>query len=641
MNSYQPDFYIRLGLDSSATEKDIKRAYARRLKTIDQATQAEAFLQLRQDYELALGYAKSNLEFDDFNQDELEVNTNEQLVNPKINQEDEAKQTQPSSEFHSNSTPELNSNSSSEQSSNNDTKPQLDIQQEFELKIKNKRKFYQETEPVVIPYDLMKEFIQEIKRSNTNETSLNDHAVLSLLKQYLAKDEFLNLEVNEYFEDFLAQQLVKLEFGIFNLPLLKIFADYFNWYDSSYQSGRGKALAHVNYIAYQIDKSSPAFLHALHRILQIPNKEQSATILKFYKELYIHNDDIINFCVPPEHMQQWMIAKKSQLFIFNWFELLHDQWNKINDRYKGVIFGLVSLLAVFFLTFVLTGIKRSPNTQEKFLNEIYTKCDAIYANAINKKWQGLSLFQASELHECANFYAPQVCESREQFVQVLSYARVLYPLKSTSIHTKETVNLNDVYLNSNGLHYEFDPQADCSSVHKFVTTMRWDLSLDEKALAKMIPIYQGCYENAMKEIASYNVPTDDIFPVGEFQNTSKKFYLFSNLLSDTIYKYFNNSIYSINAIGNKTGKLSSKQILASAKPIPILSELELRGNLFYENDLEVVVKKPYINPADRDDKFINWTRCIPLEKAKNLDQNGTQKVGPQERASIQKMLEMK
>ena len=33
MNNYIPDFFIRLGVDLSATEKDVKRAYAKRLKS--------------------------------------------------------------------------------------------------------------------------------------------------------------------------------------------------------------------------------------------------------------------------------------------------------------------------------------------------------------------------------------------------------------------------------------------------------------------------------------------------------------------------------------------------------------------------------------------------------------------------------
>ena len=72
MNNYLPDFYIRLELNANATEKDVKRAYSKRLKSIDQATQTDEFLLLRQDYELALAYAKYNAQSDELNQQATE-----------------------------------------------------------------------------------------------------------------------------------------------------------------------------------------------------------------------------------------------------------------------------------------------------------------------------------------------------------------------------------------------------------------------------------------------------------------------------------------------------------------------------------------------------------------------------------------
>ena len=105
MNNYIPDFFIRLGVDLSATEKDVKRAYAKRLKSIDQSAQADEFLQLRQDYEWALAYAKNNIQSVELNQQDTENNSNNnnetissdpsspansQSINPIIDHEDEA-----------------------------------------------------------------------------------------------------------------------------------------------------------------------------------------------------------------------------------------------------------------------------------------------------------------------------------------------------------------------------------------------------------------------------------------------------------------------------------------------------------------------------------------------------------------------
>ncbi|WP_431049880.1 hypothetical protein [Roseateles sp. L2-2] len=54
MSATTPDFLSALGIDAQATDRDVRRAYARRLKAIDHETEVEAFHALREHYQSAL-----------------------------------------------------------------------------------------------------------------------------------------------------------------------------------------------------------------------------------------------------------------------------------------------------------------------------------------------------------------------------------------------------------------------------------------------------------------------------------------------------------------------------------------------------------------------------------------------------------
>ena len=56
--SVTPWFLSELGLDEGTDESSIRKAYARRLKTIDQATDVAGFMRLREAYEQALAWAR-------------------------------------------------------------------------------------------------------------------------------------------------------------------------------------------------------------------------------------------------------------------------------------------------------------------------------------------------------------------------------------------------------------------------------------------------------------------------------------------------------------------------------------------------------------------------------------------------------
>ena len=61
--------FTRLGVPVDASEKEVKRAYARLLKQIDQARESDVFVRLRADYEAALASVRFRAQFVDMIQD--------------------------------------------------------------------------------------------------------------------------------------------------------------------------------------------------------------------------------------------------------------------------------------------------------------------------------------------------------------------------------------------------------------------------------------------------------------------------------------------------------------------------------------------------------------------------------------------
>lgn len=85
-------YYPLLELNRSATEKEIKRAYAQRLKSIDQVANPADFTALRAEYERALSFAKNPQSESDF--DWLNDEESEETSAPEIrNKQEEPAQT--------------------------------------------------------------------------------------------------------------------------------------------------------------------------------------------------------------------------------------------------------------------------------------------------------------------------------------------------------------------------------------------------------------------------------------------------------------------------------------------------------------------------------------------------------------------
>lgn len=315
--------YPMLGLNHDASTKEIKRAYAKCLKTINQQTQAAEFEKLRAEYEFALNFSKNGEDADFFyqnqNQEQEEAASDLQL--DADNELDKAEEwTEPETPFNNNLSNSTNASN-------------------FLL--------------VETPYALMDAFNQEILNTRHNHRLLKVSEVEELLTIYLAKDEFLNLESMEAFEYFLIDSLHKHIYGINNLIVLLCVKNLFNWDQNWRVRNNYSSVFYVDDLLLNLGHNSDLVLQNFSLIAQTPNPKNSKLALAAYQELVNINQFLAEFCVPDDQLKLWQncFKRRNILVKFN------DTWmDKIILEFKNIL-DLPPHQQLLFLAILFASIR--------------------------------------------------------------------------------------------------------------------------------------------------------------------------------------------------------------------------------------------------------------------------------------------
>lgn len=563
------EFFERLGLTALASEKDVKRAYARLLKGIDRQSQASEFILLRQDYEAALNYIAHT-----------------------------------SNSYDAELYPVHKSNADSQ-----DTAPAIYI--------------FESDHPLRLQ-KLMEQFVTEIVENNNKCGQVNPYFLSDLIKNYFAKDELINLDDRIIFENFIAQQLVDKKFGVHFLRLLYIFSDYFAWTEANLNKDSNLATKFLVQLIDQINSTSYEVFELLTTILQTPDSTISKLVLKKYATLYAKNSVLFDICVPTEQMNAWKETHSTN-YVFFRLKFFLRKYIKL-AKTDTLSFFKVSIRQVikiaFYLAVILLLVNKFLSPTEKQNTLILQKCDQIYSNAIDKNWTGLSLRQTNQLIECAKTYAPQTCESREKFVDLISATTALYPYSMPKIPMRI---LDDVYINTNGMHYFLNKDARCSDVADFALNMNWNQSNDQKALSNLIPVFENCKNHVIKH------QSPGLYPI------------FNSVRAINLSNLFANTDVSIYAHKNAKGKEKSKelnqesiitvqQILTTNKPYRLLSESEIRNDIPLSNENDILGMSDSGFSKNTNYLQNQWSNCVPLKDIFNIEKKEDSKMGPLEKA---------
>jgi hypothetical protein len=253
-----PSYFLNLGLDQTATERDIKRAYAAKLRTIDQATQAVAFGQLRQDYEAALNHVKSGWGFvkiEEISELPLKVSQIESLITDH-----------------------------------------------------NESAAYSESEPAPNSYEVAQKALTDLAERLISIAPSNDAEIEAEIKRTLENPVLIDLQIRQDFEALLVKELAARRythstlFTNHRLGLLLAADSIYGWSNTTNPQMLG--LAYLQTLLDEIDSIPPVDLAAWLMHCDQPNPD-AFKYLSHFSTFKQASTDLIHFSFNEGHLEAW------------------------------------------------------------------------------------------------------------------------------------------------------------------------------------------------------------------------------------------------------------------------------------------------------------------------------------------------
>lgn len=304
-----PEFLARLGLgaDTDVDEKQVKRAYARLLKQIDQETEPQKFQQLREDYRSALDYVqlhailgKASFEFvAPFDPPQARV--------PLTGAPDEVPE-RPAAEHQDRPEPkdETTGETIGEASG---TANAPDGKAEVPPSFLN-------------PMDLAYQQIEALRHEIQRQASFEVHELLRILNQCLDREELFGLEARAAFETALLSGLVQGDWGRFSGPLLCAGNLCFRWNTTSqaqFSLLTGEQARQLESLLDDVSRLDTLSIDSWFRWAKVPNATpvQSLLAVKKTREKY---PVLSHFFFDASHIERLETEEKNQRRPFEQFK---------------------------------------------------------------------------------------------------------------------------------------------------------------------------------------------------------------------------------------------------------------------------------------------------------------------------------
>jgi hypothetical protein len=460
----------RLQLDSSATERDVKKAYARELKLIDPATQPQAFADLRQAYEGALAQARFTAQFagshEIFEQADGEGASQpggdgeETEGDMRANQPADVMEARPHTEEEPlpAQAPEPGVAQGPAQSQAPEPQP--------------------DSAPMELPSHLPFDSFAETLAFSPSDLP----AAQAALRRWLAQDELMLMAAREAFELELMEALASRRFGPRTGAMFLAASDAFYW-----DSGRHRQLermgpvgGYISTLLYEMAVLDAPTQKRWLALTGTPDPKKALTLLKDAERMESLSPALARLFFVDGHIEAWHQARNHAPILLRGSRRFATLF-KTSATLRGALLLLLVPIVVGIMAAVLSVAQKSEATRASAL------CDSQFASAMARNWKDTPLSDITQLENCARGVPPSLCSDRAAFQDVLGMAK---SVRGSRYYSYDVYGMQ-VSL-SDGRRFGSSASTGCSDILNFAASASWLNQGDEKAARQLIADVARC-----------------------------------------------------------------------------------------------------------------------------------------------------
>jgi hypothetical protein len=448
----------RLQLDSSATERDVKRAYARELKLIDPATQQQAFADLRQAYEGALAQVRFTAQF-----------AGDSAVFGQTDGEGSSRQEPENGEAPADMASDVGEEPRPAQPPEPDP-AQGPAQSQAPAPGPSPREL-----PRHLPFD---SFVETLTFSSSDLP-----AAQATLRRWLAQDELMLMAAREAFELELMEALASRRFGPRTAVMFLAASQAFYW-DSGRHSQlerMGHVGAYISSLLYEMAVLDARSQQRWLALTETPDRKKALTLLKDAERMESLSPMLARLFFAEGHIEAWQQARDDA-------PVLQRSSNRFVTLFRtsATLRGALLLLSVP----VVLGIMALALSvaQVKEATRASTLCDGYFASAMARGWKDMPLDEVDRLGSCTRGIPPLLCSDRAAMLEVLTIAQSVRGSQSHYYYIRDgmLVNLSD------GRRFGAAVPVSCPAVRSFAASASWLDQGDEKAARQLVADIAQC-----------------------------------------------------------------------------------------------------------------------------------------------------